>query len=204
MTRVPRSIRQILHSEIDVKSWAENPPSCAAVRPPTCIACRAPSRPAGSPLVIVGHGLRTRTIEGPPAPSAEPALIEIAARRYACRACDAIMVVVPRGVARARRYSLSAIAIALALWSHSGQTATTVRRQTSTAKVIGAASATRWASLRRWTRDALALFGIEPRAVGTIRDQAARIASFIASHAPEISGPVPIDAFFGAPFCPSR
>lgn len=154
--------------------------------------------------MIVGHGRRTRTLEGPLAPSAEPALTEIAARRYACRACDAIMVVVPRGVARARRYSLSAIAAALALWAHERASAAAVRARTSTATTIGAASATRWASLPRWTQCALALFGIEPPALGTMRDRAARIASFVAAHAPVTAGPVPVDAFFGAAFCRPR
>jgi hypothetical protein len=71
------------------------------------------------------------------------------------------------------------------------------------AKCVGAASATRWASLLRWTRYALKLFGIDVDELGTHRERAGRIATFVASHPPIASGPVPHDAFYGAAFCPS-
>lgn len=153
---------------------------------------------------MVGHGLRVRTLEGPPSPGKAPLLTEILTRRYACRACDAILVVVPRDVARGYRYSLSAIAAALALWAYERMTAASVRARTSTAKVVGPASATRWASLRRWTRCALALFGVGPAEDGTMRERASRVAAFAASKAPLATGSVPWDAFFGAAFCQPR
>jgi hypothetical protein len=153
--------------------------------------------------VIVGHGLRARTLEGPADTGAQPAAMEIHARRYRCRACEAILVVVPRGVARGFRYSLATIAWALGLWAYERVPAADVRARTSMAKRVGAASATRWASLLRWTRCALKLFGIEADQLGTHRERAARIASFVASHAPISGGPVPVDAFYGAAFCPS-
>jgi hypothetical protein len=153
--------------------------------------------------VIVGHGRRTRTLEGPTEPGARPIATEIHARRYRCRACAAILVVVPRGVGRGYRYSLSTIAWALALWAYERLPAADVRARSSTAKRVGAASATRWASLRRWTRCALKLFGIEADELGTIRARATRIAIFVASHTPIATGPVPHDAFCGAAFCPS-
>lgn len=134
----------------------------------------------------------------------DPALTDIRARRYACRACDAILVVVPREVARGFRYSLSAIAAALALWAYARESAASVRARTSTAKTIGAASATRWASLRRWTRCALALFGVGTPETGTLRERAARIASAVASHTPIATTSVTVDAFHGAAFCPPR
>lgn len=112
-----------------------------------------------------------------------------------------MLVVVPSGIAPGYRYALSAIAWALALWACAQLTAAEVRGRTSTAKVIGTASATRWASLRRWTQCALSLFGVATPDVGTMRERAARIASFVAAHAPNALGPVPLDAFFGAPFC---
>lgn len=154
--------------------------------------------------MIVGHGLRERTIEGPLAPGEEPALTEIRVRRYACRACDAILVVAPREVGRAYRYSLPAIAAALALWAYARHTAAEVRSKTSTAKTIGAASATRWASLPRWTRCALALFGVATSELGTVRERAARVAIAVASHAPIATTSVTIDAFYGAAFCLPR
>jgi hypothetical protein len=129
-----------------------------------------------------------------------PASLDVWTRRYRCRACDAVLVVVPAGVGRGYRYSRSAIAAALALWAYEKIRAASVRSRTSTAKTIGAASATRWASLRRWTRCALALFGMAPE-LGTMRERAARIASYVAAHAPIGTGSVSCDAFFGAAFC---
>jgi hypothetical protein len=160
-----------------------------------------PSREAGRPLMLVGHGLRTRTIEGPLAPGHAPELTDVITRRYACRACEAILVVVPRGVTRSYRYSLSAIAWALALWAYQRASASSVRARASTARAIGDAAPSRWASLPRWTRCALALFDFTTPEVGTTRERAARVATFVASHSPQAHGPVPIDAFFGAAFC---
>lgn len=198
-----RSKRRIVHCAIDVKLWAAGPPSCAAVRPPCCPACDAVSREPGRGLVIVGHGLRPRTLEGPAEPDALAAATEIRTRRYRCRACEAILVVVPRGVGRSFRYSLATIAWALGLWAYERVPAADVRARSSTVKRVGAASATRWASLLRWTRSALKLFGLEANEPGTHRQRAARIATFVASHAPIATGPVPHDAFYGAAFCPS-
>lgn len=186
---------------MDVKLWMAALPSCASARPAQCAACDAPSRESGRALGIVGHGVRARTIEGPLEPDGVPALTEIVSRRYTCRACSAVLVVVPRGIARGYRYSLGAIACALALWAYAHETSASVRARTSTAKTVGASSATRWASLRRWTQCALVLFGMAPGEGGTVRQRAARIAAFIASKAPVVAGPVPLDAFFGAAFC---
>ncbi|HEY6234192.1 MAG TPA: hypothetical protein VIW69_03675 [Candidatus Elarobacter sp.] len=197
-----QSHRRIVHSDRHVKSWAEDPPSCEAARPACCIACGAASRPAGAPLVVVGHGVRIRTMEGPLEPGAAPRFTELLARRYACRACGAIMVVVPRGVGRGYRYTLAAIAWALSLWSHAGQQAAEVRAQTSTVRQVGAASASRWASLRRWTASARSLFGVSSEDSRTVRQRAARVASFVAAHALVSTGSVPRDAFYGACFCP--
>jgi len=196
-----RSAVRIVHSELGVKSWTESPPSCASARPARCASCDAPSRPAGLALVVVGHGLRARAIEGPLAPGTEPTLLDVLTRRYRCRACDAVLVVVPSDIGRSYRYSRSAIAAALALWAYEKRSAATVRARTSTAKIVGASSTTRWASLRRWTRCALALFGIAPSQHATMRECAGRIASFVAAHAPIGTGSVSVDAFLGAAFC---
>lgn len=175
-------------------------PSCAAVRPSKCTACGAASRPEGRALVIVGHGLRVRTIEGPLTPRQPPVLTEVVGRRYACRACDAILIVLPAGIARGYRYSRSAIGWALSLWGYEHARASSVRAQTSTASVVGASSATRWASLRRWTRCSLLLFGIACGEHGTLRERASRISTFVAAHAPISHGAVALDAFFGAAY----
>lgn len=199
-----RSQQRIVHSEIDVKLWASRPPSCAAARPACCPGCAAASREPGRALVLVGHGLRARTVEGPMAPGEPPTATDLAVRRYRCRACGAIVVVVPRGVGRGYRYSLGAIGWALALWSYERMTAAATRARSSTAQHVGAASATRWASLLRWTRSALRLFGTAAGEHGTLRERAARIVTFVASHAPISAGPVAIDAFYGASFCQPR
>ena len=198
-----RSKVRIVHSDVGVKSWSMGPPSCDAVRPPHCPACGAASREPGRALVVVGHGFRARTIEGPLAPNEKAVLTEISARRYDCRACNAILVVVPRGIARCYRYALNAIAWALSLWAYECATGPVVRARVSTARAIGVASATRWRSLSRWTHSASAIFGAVPKVIGTTRERAARIASFIAGKAPLSRGPVALDAFFGAAFCGS-
>jgi len=78
-----------------------------------------------------------------------------------------------------------------------------VRAKTSTAQRIGAASASRWASLRRWASCARSLFGITRARDGTVRQRAAAVASFVAAHALVSTGSVPLDAFYGACFCPA-
>jgi hypothetical protein len=197
-----RSNARIVHSEVGVKSWLEAPPSCDAARPACCPACGAASREPGRPLRIVGHGFRVRSIEGPHAPGEAPVVTEIRARRYDCRGCGAILVVMPRGIGRGYRYALTAIAFALGLWA-GGTPGPTVRSMVSAAKRIGASSAARWASLRRWVLAAVALFGAAVSAVGSPRERAARVAAFVASNSPIAAGPVALGAFAGASFCAS-
>jgi hypothetical protein len=153
--------------------------------------------------VIVGHGLRERTMEGPVTADAPPALTGVMTRRYRCRSCEAVLVVLPPEVTRGYRYTLSAIAWALSLWGYARATAAQTRARTSTQTKLGACSAGRWASLSRWTRRASSLFGIAPGKSGTLRDRAAKVAAFIAAHSPVSTGRVPQDAFLGAWFCGS-
>lgn len=197
----PRSKLRIVHSEMDVKSWAIASPSCASARPSQCLVCEAASREPGRALMIVGHGRRGRTLEGPLVPGEAPTLTEVIARRYRCKRCKTILVVLPRGAARAYRYSLAAIGLALALWAHQRLAAALTRAKVSTAKVVGAASATRWRSLHRWTGCALTLFGFSLEKLDTVRAKAQRIATFVAAHAPLSTGSVPLDAFLGAAYC---
>ena len=88
-----RSQTRIVHCALEVKSWALGPPSCEAARPPRCPACKAASREPGRALVIVGHGLRERTVEGPVMADGPPVLTEVMTRRYRCRSCEAVLVV---------------------------------------------------------------------------------------------------------------
>lgn len=180
-------------------------PSCEAVRPAQCPACEAASREPGRRYTIVGHGLRARWIEGPLEPEDDPVDLEVVGRRYRCRACDAVLVVVPSGVGRALRYSLAAVAQALALWGYARATAAQTRRATSTARARGPTSPEQWSSLRRWTSGAGAIFGPgTPSVEGSLRERAARIATWLASHAPLGTSQVPRDAFFGGRFVHAR
>lgn len=196
-----RSKQRIIHSEIDVKHWSTRPPSCAAARPARCPSCAAESREPGRALRVVGHGLRARSIEGPAEPGVRPTATTVVTRRYRCRACSAVIVVAPRGVARAFRYAVTTIAWALALWAYERLPAARVRARASTAKWVGAAGATRWLSLPRWTACADRLFGFRPSGTETVRQRAARVATFVSAHAPLQTGSVSHDAFFGAAFC---
>jgi hypothetical protein len=116
-----------------------------------------------------------------------------------------VLVVVPRGVGRALRYTLDAIGYALALWGYAGATAETARRAVSAATARGLSSPEQWSSLRRWASRAAQIYGSgTPSASGTLRDRAARIATWLASQAPLPTGQVPRDAFFGGRFVHAR
>jgi hypothetical protein len=191
----------MVHSCVDVKSWVLSPPSCDAVRPASCPACSSAGCEPGRALTIVGHGWRARDVEGPHEPDEDATDVEVLCRRYVCNACGAILVVVPRGIGRALRYSLSAIAYALALWGYSRATAAQARAATSTAKARGFTSPEQWSSLRRWTSQARSIFGPgAPNTGSSLRERAARLATWLASHALLASSQVPRDAFFGAQF----
>lgn len=82
-----------------------------------------------------------------------PAWIVIACRRYLCTSCDAVITVVPRGVARRRHYGHAAIALALALWAVVGVTVAEVRERVCAWR-ISDESTTRWSTLRRWAHAA--------------------------------------------------
>ena len=99
--------------------------------------------------------------------------------------------------------SLEAIAYALALWGYARTSATATRARVSAAAARGFVSPERWSSSRRWTACATALFGA-PLGTGTLRERAAKIGAWLASHAPLPTGSVPYDAFFGGRFVHAR
>jgi hypothetical protein len=116
-----------------------------------------------------------------------------------------VLVVVPRGVGRALRYTLDAIGYALALWGYAQATAERARRAVSAAKARGFSAPEQWSSLRRWAAEGTRLFGSGvPRSSGTLRAQAKALASWLASQAPLPTGAVPRDAFFGGRFVHAR
>ena len=63
-------------------------PTCAQARPGSCPCCGAPSSPLGERLIIVGHGLVERQIQGPAAADGVPEQGVVTLRRYRCRRCD--------------------------------------------------------------------------------------------------------------------
>lgn len=151
--------------------------------------------------MIVGHGLRRRDVEGPEGPRDGPASTAVLVRRYRCTKCGAVLAVVPRGVGRSLRYTLDAIAYAMALWGYMRATAERARRAVSAAKARGFSTPEQWSSLRRWAASARRIFGSDaPTTAGTLRERASRLATWLSTRAPLPTGYVPHDAFFGGRF----
>lgn len=148
-----RSSSRIVHHALDVKGWLASPPSTEAARPGACVDCGAPSRPTGGGLGLHGHGFRDRQLCGPTDADSLPTWIVLACRRYQCTSCDAILTVVPRGVAPRRHYGHAAIAMALTLWAVVREPVTEVRRRICAWR-ISDESAARWPTLERWARAA--------------------------------------------------
>jgi hypothetical protein len=142
---------KIIASRLDVKTWLAQVPGVDTARPATCPCCGRAGAPPGSPLGIIGHGLRDRQQRGPLVAGGAPRLVTVQARRYAC-GCGAILMVVPSETLPRRLYTVSAIAWALALFGVEQATATLVRRRTSPLAIIGATAAAGWATLHRWVR----------------------------------------------------
>lgn len=143
---------RIVYFGIDVKSWVARVPTVDEARPGQCPVCGSASRPVGRGIVLHGHGFRARDQWGPPDATAPPEVIEVLGRRYECQACEAVLLVVPGGILRRRLYSAAAIALALAVWSLEEKAPAEVRTRVSPWRVVGAAAAGGWASLRRWAK----------------------------------------------------
>ncbi len=80
-----------------------------------------------------------------------PEVAVITVRRFLCRGCGAVVMVVPRGVAPRLRYRLAAIAWALGRWWE-GESAARVRSEVSPFRRLGEEARRGWRSLRRWVR----------------------------------------------------
>ena len=137
---------RLVPSFLDIASWLKRLPSAEDVRPTHCPACGAASRVLGQPLGLRSHGLRQRRIRGSQAPGEPPVTLTIRARRYLCR-CGAVTLVVPAGVLAHRRYTASALAVALTLYGLSR-----LRVRHIGACLTGHPSMADWPSLRRWCR----------------------------------------------------
>ncbi len=183
-----RSESNIVRSTIDVKTWLERPPSVDEVRPGQCPQCAAASRPVGRALQIWGHGLRDRQQRGPLEPLGAPVEITIRVRRYVCRVCTAVIVVVPLGVIAGRLFGAAAIGLALVLFGVAELPMAAVRQRISPWRHVGASAQGSWLGLRRWVHAIRArqLFGnIRPAPPRfTAREIAARAAQTLAALAP--------------------
>lgn len=147
--------------------------------------------------MIHGHGLRERQQRGPESAAGPPQGVVLRVRRYLCKACEAVMTVLPATAQPGRHFSGEAIALALALWGLCGESAAHVRRLVNDWRPGPGARG--WRSLARWRGAAAAgpLFrglGLAPGA------DAVRVAQALAGHAPAQARGAPIheQAFAGA------
>lgn len=182
-----RSSIRLVHSENDIKRWMSEAPSVDYARPASCPCCGRPSREPGRGLGLHGHGLRARQVRGPVERWGRPKTVIIAARRYRCQRCSAVIVVVPRGIVRRRLFSSAAMAWALWLFGVEYLSAARVREAVSPWRSAGATAAAGWAQLRRWVRDVALgrLFGGLPSAASRgVRAVAERVTTALRGMAP--------------------
>jgi hypothetical protein len=113
-------------------------------------------------------------------------------------------MVVPRGIAPRRHYTLAAIGLALTLYGLRQQSANEVRRHVSTWRLESQGGWTDWATLRRWVsavRRGVLFAGVPTGTDGmTAREVAARVAMALVARAlPGDPGrPLEALAFLGA------
>lgn len=202
--RRDRSRQRLVHCWLDVKAWLERDPSVDEVRPGQCPACGAASQAVGRRLGLWGHGRRERQSRGPLEPGSEPETVIFAARRYRCRACGAVVIVVPRSVLERRLFSAEAIALALVLFGVLGLSMAGVRERVSPWRRVGRTARLSWVSLRRWIAAIRAgrLFAKVRRSPArfTARQVAERAAMTLAALAPASLASAAIDerVFAGA------
>jgi hypothetical protein len=128
---------------------------------------------------------------------------DVACRRYRCAMCKAVVLVVPGEMLARRRYSASAIAMALALFGLERRSPVEVRQLTSPDKILGLAAVEGWASLGRWCDD-VRFHRLFPAVRScpdsfTRRQVAERAASTLSSRAPPpLSPSLTVRAFMGA------
>ncbi len=138
----------MVHSDLDVNTWSETPPSVERARPKQCPGCGKAGRPAGAGLGLWGHGVRSRQVRGPLGPGQLAKVVTISARRYQCRGCGAIITVLPRGLVARRHYAAAAIGLALLLVGVLGKRLLEVRRRVCAWQSTFEAG--EWAAPRRW------------------------------------------------------
>jgi hypothetical protein len=148
--REDRSRGRLVYGGLDVNGWLKRMPSVEEARPGQCPRCEAAGRPAGRRLGLWGHGVRQRQSRGPLEPFGKPVTVVIRIRRFLCRACGAVIQVVPRGVIAFRLFSAGAIALAVALFGVEGLSMAAVRERVSPWSRVGETASGSWLALRRW------------------------------------------------------
>lgn len=181
----------IVYSAIDVKNWAEKTPTVDQARPGCCSRCGAAGRPAGGPLVIVGHGLRERHVRGPATATGAPVIRTLVVRRYRCRRCSGLTTVLPRGLCARRHYSASAIGLSLCLFGVRRLTIGETRRRVCPWRA--GFETDRWTTLTGWLTaiEQKRLLAVVRASPGTfsLRDRAERAATTFWALAVETSSP---------------
>ena len=170
------------------------------MRPARCPCCDAAGHVLGERVTLVGHGLRDRQVRGPEEPNAPPRIVTVPTRRYRCRACRAVIVVVPRGVTARRHFSAPAIGLALLHFGVEDASADEVAHRVG----LWGTGASAWRTLARWTR-AIARGALLPRArVRSVPEDwpprlvAERAATTLASLAPSSAASLAERVFAGA------
>ena len=151
-------------------------------------------------MVIVGHGLVARQVRGPGGPGHAPEQGLVMLRRYRCRACEAVVVVGPRGLLRRRWYSAGAVGLAL-LGYGDGESSASVRARTSPSRSVGGSAVEHWVTLRRWLEAAQsgALFGVGGLTGHARRSVARHVAQVLAARGGrELGGALAERVFIGS------
>jgi hypothetical protein len=192
-----RSSHVVVHSFVDVKSWAERTPDVEAARPGRCPACGAAARPLGEPLGLVGHGLRCRQVRGPITAEAPATVDTVRVRRYRCRPCGATVTVLPRGVAPRRHFTATAIGLGCLMYGLSMASLHATRARLSPWR----STESGWPAMGRWL-DAIAggaiFASVRASPPGwSRRRQAERVAQALLAVAPA-TGTLAVRAFAGA------
>lgn len=194
MSRDAEGKSHVVYFDRDVKSWERAPPSVEEARPTCCPICVSPSIETTGRVIVQGHGLRARQRWGPvdAEPTTTPTITMLMQRRYRCVRCRAIVVVRPKGELSQKRYTASAIVLALWLWSCELLRDDAVRTRSSPSVTRGMSRPERWPTLRRWAKAAGAgelWSSVRGEASWTLRQCAERAARVIEQLADAAIGP---------------
>lgn len=122
--------------------------------------------------------------------SGPPVEVVVAARRYRCLSCGAVMLVVPTEMDARLLYSRAAVAMALVLLAE-GVAIADIRARVSPWRPAGADVVHHWTTLGRWVRmarEGLLFRGIRgPPHATTLRRAAAHVAAQLVGRSPSSS-----------------